>query len=133
MLAEHDGQWDNRALAQTHKLDSVFHESQRLNSVLTIGPLRIVSAKKGVTTPSGVSIPKGYQVGIPAFENHINTDIFGPDAQETCPFSFIDQSLDSDDDHVQRASHSLVTASPDLLPLEEEEAPALGDSLLPQN
>lgn len=103
VLAEYDGQCDKRALAQMHKLDSVFCESQRLNSVLTIGPLRIVSAKNGVTTHSGVSISKGYQVGIPAFENHINTNIFGPDAQECCPFRFTDHSLDSDNDRVQRA------------------------------
>lgn len=63
MLPEHDGQWNIRALAQMHKLDSVFHESQRSNSVLTIGPFRSVSAKKGVTTPSGVSIPKGIKSG----------------------------------------------------------------------
>lgn len=75
VVAEYDAQWDKSALAQVHKLDSIFHESQRLNSVLTIGPLRIVSAKNGVTTPSGVFIPKGYQVGIPAFENHIDTTI----------------------------------------------------------
>lgn len=59
-------------LFQMHKLDSVFHESQPLNSVLTIGPLRIFSAKMGVTTPSGVFTPNGYQVRIPAFENHID-------------------------------------------------------------
>lgn len=71
MLADHESQWDERALAQIHKLDSVFRESQRLNSVLTIGPLRIVNAKKGVTTPSGVYVPEGYQVIIPVFDNHI--------------------------------------------------------------
>lgn len=71
MLAEDRCQWDKRALAQMRKLDSVFRESQRLNSVLTIGPLGIVNAKSGVTTLSGVFIPKGYQGGIPAFENRI--------------------------------------------------------------
>lgn len=86
MLAEHGVQWDKRALSQMHKLDSVFRESQRLNSVLTIGPLRIVNAKKGVTTPSGVFIPKGYQVSITAFENHIDTNTWGPDAKEFQPF-----------------------------------------------
>lgn len=54
-----------------HKLDSVFRESQRLNFVLAIGPLGIVDAKNGTTTLSGVFIPERYQVGIPAFEDHI--------------------------------------------------------------
>lgn len=115
VLAEHGGQWEERALAQMHKLDSVLGESQRLNSVLTIGPLRIVNAKNGVTTPSGVFIPKGYQIGIPAFESHIDTNIFGPDAPEFRPFRFTDKRLDSDDDHVQRARHAWVTASPEYL------------------
>lgn len=73
MLAEHGGQWDRRALAQMHKLDSVFRESQQLNTVLTIGPLKIFNAKNAVTTPSRVFILKGYQAWIPAFKNHIDT------------------------------------------------------------
>ncbi|KAI7782505.1 hypothetical protein LA080_013505 [Diaporthe eres] len=73
MLAKHGDQWDRRALAQMHKLDSVFRESQQLNSVLTIGPLKIFNAKNAVITPSGVFVLKWYQVWIPAFKNHIDT------------------------------------------------------------
>lgn len=116
MLAEDGWQWDKRALAQMHELDSVFHESQRLNSVLTVGPLGIVNAKNVVTTLSGVFTPKGYQGGIPAFENYVDLVIWGPDAQEFRPFRFTEKILGLGGDHVQRARHSPVTATPDLLP-----------------
>lgn len=66
----------------------------------------------------GVFSPKGYQVRTPAFENHIDTNIFEPDAQEFCFFRFTDRGLDSEDDHVQRARHSWVNARPGYLSFE---------------
>lgn len=90
VLAAHDGEWNKRALAQMEKLDSTFRESQRLNTVLTVGPLRIVNAEDGVTTPSGVHLPKGFQVGIPAYSIHFDKDVWGEDAAEFKPFRFVE-------------------------------------------
>ncbi|KAL1876475.1 hypothetical protein Daus18300_002719 [Diaporthe australafricana] len=115
VLGEHGGQWDKRALAQMQKLDSFFCESQQVNSVLTIGPLRRVNAKGGVATPTGVDIPKGYQVRTPAFETHFDTDIWGIGALEIHPFQFTEKRLDADGDRVQRPRHAWVTASSECL------------------
>lgn len=38
------GTWNKQALARLSKLDSAFRESQRINTVLSVGPLRIVAA-----------------------------------------------------------------------------------------
>lgn len=45
VLAEHGGQWDKHALARMEKLDSAFRESQRVNSMATMGPHRAVVAE----------------------------------------------------------------------------------------
>lgn len=111
------GEWNKRALAQLEKLDSTFRESQRVNTVLTVGPLRIVSAKDGVKTPSGVHVPKGYQVGIPAYSIHHDEDIWGPDAGDFKPFRFSDKRNDAQatQDHLQRAKQAWATTSPEYL------------------
>lgn len=112
-----EGEWNKRALARLEKLDSTFRESQRVNTVLTVGPLRIVSAKGGVRTPSGVHVPKGYQVGIPAYSIHFDEGIWGPDAGDFKPFRFSDKRSDtqSTTDHLQRARQAWATTSPEYL------------------
>lgn len=111
------GEWNKRALAQLEKLDSTFRESQRINTVLSVGPLRIVSAKDGVETPSGVHVPKGYQVGIPAYSIHFDEDIWGSDAGDFKPFRFSDKRKDAQatKDHLQRARQAWATTSPEYL------------------
>lgn len=111
------GQWNKRALARLEKLDSTFRESQRVNTVLTVGPLRIVSAKDGVKTPSGVHVPKGYQVGIPAYSIHYDEEIWGPDAGDFKPFRFSEKRSDtqSTQNHLQRARQAWATTSPEYL------------------
>lgn len=119
VLAAHGdhGEWNKRALAQLEKLDSTFRESQRINTVLSVGPLRIVGAEDGVETPSGVYVPKGYQVGIPAYSIHFDEDIWGPDAGDFKPFRFSDKRKDvqATQDHVQRARQAWATTSSDYL------------------
>lgn len=61
-LTRHGGEWNKRALADMHKLDSLLRESQRINSFVTIGVGRTVVAKGGVTTPSGVHLPEGSKI-----------------------------------------------------------------------
>lgn len=119
VLATHgdEGQWNKRALARLEKLDSTFRESQRVNTVLTVGPLRIVSAKDGVETPSGVHVPKGYQVGIPAYSIHFDENIWGADAGEFKPFRFSEKRSDTQasQNHLQRARQAWATTSPEYL------------------
>lgn len=119
VLATHGdgGEWNKRALARLEKLDSTFRESQRVNTVLTVGPLRIVSAKDGVKTPSGVHVPKGYQVGIPAYSIHFDETIWGSDAGDFKPFRFSEKRSDTQasQNHLQRAKQAWATTSPEYL------------------
>ncbi|KAK8086419.1 hypothetical protein PG994_001393 [Apiospora phragmitis] len=120
VLAAHGG-WSKRALDDMHKLDSAFRESQRLNTVLTVGPLRIVNAGEGVTTPSGVHIPKGYQVGIPAYQMHMDSSIWGEDVAEFRPFRFLmntgkQDTIDvNDTSRLKQARQPWVTTSQEYL------------------
>lgn len=115
------GGWSKHALDDMHKLDSTFRESQRLNTVLTVGPLRIVNARKGVTTPSGVHIPKGYQVGIPAYQMHMDPSIWGEDVEEFRPSRFLASSRDPNEDESNyrsrpdRARQAWITTSQEYL------------------
>lgn len=126
VLAATGGRWDKRGLARMEKLDSTFRESQRLNTVLTVGPLRIVSAPGGVTTPSGVVVPRGHRVGIPAYSMHLDEHVWGADAAEFSPFRFSDKrrqrqsqassrdqagQLDQQGDYVRRARQAWATTS----------------------
>ncbi|KAK3350590.1 cytochrome P450 [Neurospora tetraspora] len=67
VLAEHGGEWNKRALAQMVKVDSVLRESQQLNSPVSVGLTRNVTAKEEIITPSGVKIPYGATVCVPGF------------------------------------------------------------------
>lgn len=87
VLARHGGRWDKRAVAEMEKLDSVFRESQRVNSFTTVGLGRLVVADDGLTTPDGVHIPKGNSVCVPGYALHHDPDIY-PGADEFRPFRF---------------------------------------------
>lgn len=116
--AAHDNheQWNKRSLAQLEKLDSTFRESQRMNTILSLGPLRIVG-KDGLTTPSGVQIPRGYQVGIPAYSIHYDEEIYGSDAQSFKPFRFYNRRKDAQEtgDNLKGARQAWATTSGDYL------------------
>lgn len=116
--AAHDDQeeWNKRSLAQLEKLDSAFRESQRMNTVLSLGPLRIVG-KDGLTTPSGVQVPRGYQVGIPAYSIHFDEEIYGSDAKAFKPFRFYNRRKDAQGtgDNLKGARQAWATTSADYL------------------
>lgn len=119
VLAAHsdqEGGWNKRSLAQLEKLDSAFRESQRMNTVLSLGPLRIVG-KDGLTTPSGVQVPRGYQVGIPAYSIHFDEDVYGSDAAAFKPFRFYNRRKDAQvtGDNIKGARQAWATTSPDYL------------------
>ncbi|KAF5610171.1 cycloheximide-inducible CIP70 (cytochrome P450 family) [Fusarium subglutinans] len=46
VLKQHDGKWNKRAVAQLEKLDSAIRESQRKNSIVSIGVSRTVVAER---------------------------------------------------------------------------------------
>ncbi|KAI3395336.1 hypothetical protein diail_1449 [Diaporthe ilicicola] len=111
-----DEGWNKRSLAQLEKLDSSFRESQRMNTILSLGPLRIVG-KDGLTTPSGIQVPAGYQVGIPAYSIHFDEEIYGSDAKSFKPFRFYNRRKDAQvtGDGLKGARQAWATTSADYL------------------
>ncbi|CRG84054.1 hypothetical protein PISL3812_01393 [Talaromyces islandicus] len=87
VLAAHGGQWNKRAVAELEKLDSVMRESARLNSVLAVGLRRVVLAEGGLTTPSGVHLPKGTHISVPVYPVMRDDSIYA-DAHKFIPFRF---------------------------------------------
>lgn len=108
--------WNKRSLAQLEKMDSCFRESQRMNTILSLGPLRIVG-KDGVTTPSGVQVPRGWQLGIPAYSIHYDEEIYGSDAEAFNPFRFYNRRKDAQEtgDNLKGARQAWATTSADYL------------------
>ncbi|KAH8753647.1 cytochrome P450 [Diaporthe sp. PMI_573] len=108
--------WNKRSLAKLEKMDSCFRESQRMNTILSLGPLRIVG-KNGVTTPSGVQVPAGWQVGIPAYSIHYDKEIYGSDAETFNPFRFYNRRKDAQvtGDNLKGARQAWATTSADYL------------------
>lgn len=87
VLAAHGGQWNKRAVAELEKLDSAMRESARLNSVLAVGLRRVVLAENGLTTPSGVHLPKGTHISVPVYPVMRDDSIYA-DADTFMPFRF---------------------------------------------
>ncbi|KAL9109057.1 MAG: hypothetical protein Q9227_006297 [Pyrenula ochraceoflavens] len=125
VLAAHGGHWNKRALSQMEKLDSAIRESARYSSIISIGLGRTVVAKDGLTTPSGVHLPRGTKVSVPAY------CIMGDEAAYAAartfmPFRFSEQRNSNSPvhgggdhsqktDHVRRARNALPTTNPDFL------------------
>ncbi|KAJ4296101.1 hypothetical protein N0V88_004803 [Collariella sp. IMI 366227] len=118
-LAETKGVWTKAALSKMEKLDSVFRESARLNTLVAVGLRRRVVAKEGVTTPSGVHIPYGNICAVPSL-GVLTDDAKYPAAGEFHPFRFVElrQQINSGnrpEDHVQRSRMSFPATSCDYL------------------
>lgn len=114
VLAEYGGEWNKRALAKMEKLDSVLRESARMNSFVTVGMNRAVVAKDGVTTPSGVKLPRGVSVVVPSYPVLQDNDVY-PDAQTFKPFRFAEQRRDESVEYVKRAAKAFASTSPEYL------------------
>ncbi|KAB5577915.1 cytochrome P450 [Coniochaeta sp. 2T2.1] len=87
VLEEHGGVWNKRALRQMVKLDSLFRESARLNSFVTLGLNRVVTARNGLVTPSGIRLPQGTHVCVPCYAVLRDGEVY-EDAQTFEPFRF---------------------------------------------
>ncbi|RYP17191.1 hypothetical protein DL767_010061 [Monosporascus sp. MG133] len=120
VLADHGGNWNKRALAQMEKLDSAFRESARYSSILSTGLARVVVAENGLTTPSGVHLPQGTKVSVPALCIMQNEATY-PGAETFYPFRFSDErknileSKGGSVGHVGRARNAFPTTNPDFL------------------
>ncbi|XXG99759.1 L-threo-3-deoxy-hexylosonate aldolase [Hypoxylon texense] len=90
VLAAHGGVWNKRALAAMEKLDSVMRESQRVNSFVTIATARKVVKEGGITTPSGVRVPKGVVLCAPAYPVFHDPEKY-PEPYEFRPFRFAEK------------------------------------------
>lgn len=115
VLAAHGGEWSKRSLAAMPKLDSVMRESQRLNSFVVTATNRMVVNPHGVTTPSGVHIPKGTMVCAPSYPVMHDPDIY-PDPESFKPFRFADKRTalgEEGQSYVQRARQAWTTTSPE--------------------
>jgi len=114
VLAAHGGQWNKKALTQMEKLDSALCESLRLNSFMILGLGRIVAAKDGITTPSGVHLPRGTSISVPTYTVLHDNDIF-PDAWEYKPFRFAELRHEDGVQYVKRARNAFSATSNDYL------------------
>ncbi|KAK4164098.1 cytochrome P450 [Cladorrhinum sp. PSN259] len=116
VLAANDGKWTKRTLAQLEKLDSALRESARLSSILTVGLGRFVTSEDGLTTPSGVHLPKGAHITVPVY-SVLRDDTVYEEADTYKPLRFYEQNNKMRSDaSVKRASAStLPTTSPDFL------------------
>ncbi|KAI1496764.1 ent-kaurene oxidase [Biscogniauxia marginata] len=124
------GRWNKRALAAMPKLDSVFRESQRLNSFITLATNRLVVNPAGVTTPSGVHLPRGTVVCAPSYPVLHDPAVY-PDPETFRPFRFSEKRAAAGDkggeesgsgggsgggeSYVQRARQAFATTSPEFM------------------
>ncbi len=53
-----------------YKIDSALRESLRISSFLSVGIVRKVVAKDGITTPDGLRLPYGAKVAVPTYGIH---------------------------------------------------------------
>ncbi|KAH8756462.1 cytochrome P450 [Hyaloscypha finlandica] len=119
VLAETQGVWTKTAMYKMEKLDSVFRESARLNTLTAVALRRVVVAKDGLTTPSGVHIPCGNFCAVPSLA--VLTDAKKYSSPESFdPFRFVDlrREVNSGErlpDHVERSRMSFPATSNDYL------------------
>ncbi|KAK0747389.1 putative cytochrome P450 [Apiosordaria backusii] len=115
VLAANNGKWTKRTLAQLEKLDSALRESARLSSILTVGLGRFVTNEEGLTTPSGVHLPKGTHITVPVY-SVLRDDTIYTDADSYIPLRFHEQNKKNQSDaSVKRVANTLPTTSPDFL------------------
>lgn len=122
VLAEDDGIWTKRGLSKMYKIDSALRESLRLRSFLSIGMIRKVVAKKGITTPEGVHLPYGANVAVPAYGIHNDENNYtNPFVYDALRYVKQKESLDAaeegnGDNYIQKANLSMVSTSAEYLP-----------------
>lgn len=121
ILAAENGIWTKKGLSKMHRIDSALRESLRLRSFLSVGMVRKVVAKSGVTTPDGLHLPHGVDIAVPAYGVHNDEKKYtNPAVYDALRFAkqkdFIDAAEHSrDDDYITKANLSMVSTSADFL------------------
>ncbi|RYP39908.1 hypothetical protein DL767_002027 [Monosporascus sp. MG133] len=94
-LEKNGGEWNKRTLGDMPKLDSVFRESQRMNSIVTVASPKPVCNPEGVTTPSGLHLPYGAYIGILSYPI-LHDPVLYPEPETFRPFRFAERREDAD-------------------------------------
>lgn len=87
MYSANGRKWDKASLAKLVKTDSALRESLRLSTFMTHGMSRIIAAKEGVTSPSGLHISQGTKIGTATFAIHHDDAVYSS-ARTYQPFRF---------------------------------------------
>ncbi|KAL2862198.1 cytochrome P450 [Aspergillus lucknowensis] len=115
-LHAHDSTYSKRSLAAMPKLDSTLRESQRLNSFVITATNRMVAAPAGVTTPSGLHVPRGTMLCAPAYGVLHDAEIY-PEPEEFRAFRFAEKREAIGDEqgqgYISRARQAWTTTSPE--------------------
>lgn len=125
VLAEDNGVWTKRGLSKMHKIDSALRDSLRVRSFLSLGLVRLVTAREGVTAPNGTYCPYGSTVAIAAYGVHNDESILPEattfnalryvDARDAVPADAVTGKLERDG-IIKRANYGLVSTSADYQP-----------------
>ena len=119
VLAETQGVWTKTAMYKMEKLDSVFRESARLNAAAAVSLQRVVVAKDGVTTPSGVHIPSGNLTAAPSIAVLLDARKYAlPESFDPFRFVHLRREVNSGEglpDHVERSRLSFPSTNNDYL------------------
>lgn len=76
VLAEEHGTWTKRGLSKMNKIDSALRESLRLHSSFTVGMVRKVVARDGITTSQGLHIPFEACIAVSVLGIHNDESIY---------------------------------------------------------
>lgn len=95
-LNKHNHDWSKQTLLDMPKLDSVFRESQRMNSIVTVASPKPVCNKDGVTTPSGLHLEYGSYIGILSYPILYDPNIY-PEPEKFHPFRFAQARAEAGD------------------------------------
>ena len=82
ILAEDNGAWTKAGLSKMIRVDSALRESLRVSGFLSRGLVRKVMAKDGITTPDGVHIRQGTNLGVAVYGVHMDEKVYSD------PFEF---------------------------------------------
>ena len=107
-LQKNNFDWNKRGLFDMPKLDSVFRESQRMNSIVTVASPKPVCNPKGVTTPSGLHLKYGSYLAILSYPILHDPEIY-PEPETFKPFRFSDMSAEAKEGSIKREAWISVT------------------------
>lgn len=111
-LQSHGGEWSKRTLSDMPKLDSMFRESQRMSSIVTVASPKPVMNPNGITTPSGLHLPYGAYLAILSHPILHDASIY-PDPETFKPFRFSEKRDAADEQglKLEKARQSWISVT----------------------